>query len=73
MNNSDKRLALSSYDKKIAGVCGGLADYFNVDATLVRAVFVLLLLAGGPGALIYLALWLVMPKDDEATEKAKRY
>lgn len=73
MNTSDKRLTLSSYDKKIAGVCGGLAEYFNTDATLVRAVFVLLLLTGGPGALIYIALWLVMPKANEDMEKAKRY
>lgn len=50
----------------IAGVCGGLANYFNVDPTLVRVAYVLLsvLSAGFPGVLIYLILWIVMPLED---------
>ncbi len=46
----------------IAGVCGGLADYFGIDPTIVRIIFVVLALAGGPGILIYLALWVILPK-----------
>jgi phage shock protein PspC (stress-responsive transcriptional regulator) len=44
----------------IAGVAGGLAEYFGFDPTLVRLIFVLLTILGGPGIIIYLVLWLVM-------------
>ena len=59
---TEKRLARSTTDKMVAGVAGGLAEYFNVDPTLIRLIFVILALAGGPGVLIYLILWLVMPE-----------
>lgn len=67
MNETDhpKKLTLSATDKKVAGVCGGLAAYFNVDVSLVRILFVVLTLAGGPGLLLYIALWLVLPGEDE--------
>lgn len=59
-----KRLTRSRTNRKIAGVCGGLAEYFDVDPTVIRVVFVLLLLPGGlPGLLPYLALWIVIPAD----------
>ncbi|MDQ7024483.1 MAG: PspC domain-containing protein [Anaerolineae bacterium] len=56
-----KRLYKSNTDKRVWGVCGGLAEYFEVDPTLVRILFVVLTLAGGPGLLLYLILGLVMP------------
>ena len=57
-----RRLYRSSTNRKIAGVCGGLAEYFHIDATIIRVVFVILLLPGGfPGLIPYLILWLVMP------------
>jgi len=57
-----KRLYRSLADKKIAGVCGGLAEYFKIDPTIVRVIFVILLLPGGfPGLLPYAILWLVVP------------
>ncbi len=58
-----RRLTLS-HDAKIFGVCGGLAEYFGLDSTLVRIIYALLtvFLAGFPGVLIYLILWAVMPK-----------
>jgi phage shock protein C len=57
-----KRLYRSQTDKKIAGVCGGIAEYFDIDPTLVRVIFVILLLPGGlPGLLPYLVLWVVIP------------
>jgi phage shock protein C len=59
----EKRLMRSTSERMIAGVCGGLAEYFNMDPTLVRIILVLLALAGGPGLLIYLILWVVMPED----------
>lgn len=58
-----KKLYRSTTDKKIAGVCGGLAEYFDIDVTLVRILFVLTLLPGGvPGLLLYLILAIVMPR-----------
>jgi phage shock protein C len=51
----------SSNNKMIAGVCGGLADYLNLDPTVVRLIFMLLFFLGGHGLLVYLILWLVMP------------
>lgn len=45
-----------------AGVCGGLAEYFGVDSTLVRLIAVVLALLGGSGLLLYLVAWIIMPK-----------
>jgi phage shock protein C len=61
---NEKRMTRSTSERMIAGVAGGLADYFNMDPTLVRLILVLLALAGGPGVLIYLILWVVMPEDN---------
>ena len=55
------RLRLSATERKIAGVCGGLGQYFEVDPVLFRAAFLVLAFAGGLGILLYLALWLVVP------------
>ena len=52
-------------DKKIAGVCGGVARYFDLDSTLVRAIWLLCVLLWGVGLLVYLALWIVMPLDPD--------
>jgi phage shock protein C len=46
----------------VAGVAAGLAEYMNLDPTIVRLLFVLLALAGGPGILIYIIMWIVMPE-----------
>lgn len=56
-----KRLMRSSTDKKIAGVCAGLADYFDLDATIVRIVWALAVLCAGTGVLAYVILWIVLP------------
>jgi phage shock protein C len=56
-----KRLMRSSQDKKIGGVCAGLADYFDLDPTVVRVVWLLAILFGGTGLLVYLILWIVLP------------
>lgn len=58
-----KRLYRSRDDRMIAGVCGGLAEYFNVDPVIVRIIFFILLLPGGlPGLLPYIILWIVVPE-----------
>ncbi|MDX2161496.1 MAG: PspC domain-containing protein [bacterium] len=59
-----KRLARSRTDRQIAGVAGGLAVYFNTDPTIIRILFVVLALVGGPGLLLYIILALVMPEAD---------
>jgi phage shock protein C len=56
-----KRLMRLTVDKKIAGVCGGLAEYFEIDPTLVRVLWLLLVFFGGTGVLAYLILWIVLP------------
>ena len=56
-----KRLARSSTDKKIAGVCGGLAEYFDLDPTLVRVLWLVLIFFAGTGVLVYFILWIALP------------
>ncbi len=56
-----KRLVRSSTDKKIGGVCAGLADYFDVDVTIVRVCWLLAFLLGGTGLLAYVILWIALP------------
>jgi phage shock protein C len=56
-----KRLMRSRSEKIIGGVCGGIAEYFDVDPVLVRVVLVVVALMGGTGVLLYLILWAVLP------------
>ena len=56
-----KRLMRSSRDKKIGGVCAGLAEYFDLDPTVVRIVWLLAIFFAGTGFLIYLVLWIALP------------
>lgn len=60
-----RKLRRSRTDRKLAGVCGGLAEYFGVDATLLRIVLVAATLFGfGAGAVLYLLCWLLVPETD---------
>ena len=58
-----KRLTKSLGDKKIAGVCSGVAKYIGIDPTVVRIAWVLLVLLFGVGIFLYLVCWLLMPDD----------
>lgn len=58
-----KRLMRSYSNKMIAGVCAGLANYFNIDPTVVRIVWAFLVVLFGTGILLYLICWLLMPVD----------
>ncbi|WP_225417278.1 PspC domain-containing protein [Lapidilactobacillus mulanensis] len=58
-----KRLYRSRTDRKIAGVAGGIAQYFDIDPTLVRVAFALMVLLASSGFWIYLALWLIIPEE----------
>lgn len=57
-----KRLTISNTDKKVAGVCGGIAEYFEIDSTLVRLAWILFIFAGGSGVIGYIIAALIMPK-----------
>lgn len=61
--NTTRRLARSNTDRIIGGVAGGVANYLQVDPTLVRLGFVLLVLVGGVSPVIYLILWAVLPNE----------
>lgn len=56
-----KKLYKSSVDKKLCGVCGGFAEYFNIDSTIIRLLFVIFVLCFGTGILAYFIAALVMP------------
>jgi phage shock protein C len=58
---AEKRLTRRLDNKMIGGVCSGLADYFNVDPTIVRVLFVITFLSASAGFWIYIILWIVMP------------
>lgn len=58
-----KRLYRSRNNRMIAGVCGGLAEYFHIDVTWVRLLFILFLLVGGSAILIYVIMWLIVPLE----------
>jgi phage shock protein C len=68
---SNQKLYRSETNRMIAGVCGGLAKYFNVDATLVRLVFLLLFFLGGSGFLLYFILWIIVPQESRTTGTAQ--
>ena len=62
---TNKRLYKSETDKKIAGVCGGVAEYFNIDPTIVRLVWAFLAAFGGSGLMLYILAALIMPSQSE--------
>lgn len=61
----EKKLCKSATDKKIAGVCGGIAKYFDIDSTLVRLALVFLFLCCGFGLLAYIIAAILMPKESD--------
>lgn len=61
----NKKLKRSRSDRVIAGVCGGIGEYFNIDPVVIRIIWVLLsFMPGGPGFLAYLVCALIIPEDD---------
>ena len=63
-NNNYRRLMRSTTDRRIAGVCGGVAKYLNIDPTVVRIIFLIALLCGSFGFWAYLIIWLAAPEDN---------
>jgi len=69
--NMVTRLTKSKTDKIIDGVCGGLAEYFGIDSTIVRLVFIVLIFLNGFGLLLYVILMVIMPKAEQAGQPLK--
>ncbi len=67
MDNNARKLTRSTTDRRIAGVCGGIANYLNVDATVIRILFLFALVCGGFGVWAYLIVWIAAPEDTPGT------
>jgi len=63
MNN--KKLYRSSTDKKLCGVCGGLGEYFELDPTIIRLLWVIFTFCGGAGLIAYIISALIMPQQNQ--------
>jgi phage shock protein C len=61
-----RKLYRSETQRMVAGVCGGLAEYFNLDVTVVRVLFLILSVFGGSGIVIYLVMWIIVPDARKA-------
>jgi phage shock protein C len=61
-----KKLYRSGEDKKIAGVCGGLGDYFDIDPTIIRLIWLAMIFAVGTGVLAYIIAWIIVPEKPAA-------
>ncbi len=71
MKKTTKRLYRSKQDKMIAGVCGGIGEYFQVDPVWVRLIAVLLVIANGIGILLYIAGWIIIPENPKQKDTKK--
>jgi len=70
--NGTKVLVRSQKGRMLAGVCAGVADYFDMDVTLVRVIVaVVSVITGGAGVLAYVAAWLIIPAEGEKTSLAQ--
>ena len=63
-NNNYRRLMRSTTDRRIAGVCGGLAKYTNTDPVVVRILFLIALICGSLGFWAYLIVWIAAPEEN---------
>ena len=63
MATEPKKLYRSKTKRMIAGVCGGLSDYFSVDVSIIRLVVIIISLMPGPSIIFYLLAWVVVPEE----------
>lgn len=61
--SNDKRLVRKTDGKMIAGVAAGIADYFDVDVTLIRVIIVVTAIMGGFGLILYIVMWILVPEE----------
>lgn len=66
-----KKLYRSKKDKMVAGICGGIGEYFDVDSTLVRLLTVIFVLLGGAGFVVYIIGWIIIPQTPEQVSDNK--
>ncbi|MFA6743531.1 MAG: PspC domain-containing protein, partial [Candidatus Neomarinimicrobiota bacterium] len=64
-----KKLYRSDQQKIVAGVCGGIAEYFEIDPVLIRLIWIVLIVFGGTGILAYLIAWIVIPTRQMKNEE----
>lgn len=62
-----KKLYRSRKERMIGGVCGGLAEYFHIDSTWVRLLFILFFIFGGVAFILYIIMWLIVPLAPETS------
>ena len=62
-----KKLYRSREDRWVAGVCGGLAKYLDVDPVVIRLIALILVLCAGGGLLVYIIAWIVIPEEPDST------
>jgi len=67
-----KKIYRSETDRKVAGVCGGIAEYFDIDSTIVRLVFAFLVLAYGTGLLAYIVAAIIIPTESQVEMVIKK-
>jgi phage shock protein C len=66
--NGTKTLVRSRNDRMVAGICGGVAQYFGIDVTVVRVIVaVVCVITGGAGILAYLVAWIIIPEEGETS------
>lgn len=68
-HESDKQLYRSETDRMLAGICGGIAEYFGWDAAIVRLTFIFIILLGGSGILAYILLWVIVPTQSDVSKE----
>ncbi len=70
MSNAPKRLYRSNTNRILGGVCGGIAEYFNIDPVIVRLIWIVITVFYGLGILIYLIAWVIIPQSPEGNSPA---
>ena len=69
--SSTKKLYRSKKNRILGGVCGGLGEYFDIDPSLIRLLWVFVFLMGGSGLLICIIFWIVLPEEEESGKEMK--
>jgi phage shock protein C len=72
MGSEIKRLYRSRYNRFIGGICGGFGDYFNIDANIIRVIFILLTFIGGVGIILYLVGLVILPENPSEDKSKKK-
>jgi phage shock protein PspC (stress-responsive transcriptional regulator) len=71
MKEKEKILYRSKQNRLVGGICGGIGEYFDIDPTIIRIIFILITLFGGSGIILYIILWLIIPSDKKVKVSVK--